>query len=165
MFPLDKFLLHGCDPRICLYLSYWKFLGFPPYEFSFSWITSFFLCLLSCFGEAWASLVAQMVRKMPAMWETRVESLGGEYPLGEKNGYPLQYSCLENRMDRGGWQATVHSVTESWPRLGDKHFDFFLQAKHVLQYPPMKGCRDGRIFSATYLELVMCQSGQKVNST
>ena len=27
---------------------------------------------------------------------------------GEKNGYPLQYSCLENSMNRGAWQATVH---------------------------------------------------------
>ena len=27
---------------------------------------------------------------------------------GEGNGYPLQYSCLENKMDRGAWQATVH---------------------------------------------------------
>ena len=32
---------------------------------------------------------------------------------GEGNGYPLQYSCLENPMDRGAWQATVHGVTES----------------------------------------------------
>ena len=30
---------------------------------------------------------------------------------GERNGYPLQYSCLENSMDRGTWQATVHGVT------------------------------------------------------
>ena len=29
---------------------------------------------------------------------------------GEGNGKPLQYSCLENRMDRGAWQATVHGV-------------------------------------------------------
>ena len=29
---------------------------------------------------------------------------------GEGNGYPLQYSCLENPMDRGAWQATVHGV-------------------------------------------------------
>ena len=34
---------------------------------------------------------------------------------GEGNGYPLQYSCLENSMDRGAWQATVHAVTK---RLG-----------------------------------------------
>ena len=33
---------------------------------------------------------------------------------GEGNGYLLQYSCLENSMDRGAWQATVHGVTESW---------------------------------------------------
>ena len=32
---------------------------------------------------------------------------------GEGNGNPFQYSCLENFMDRGGWQATVHGVTES----------------------------------------------------
>ena len=30
--------------------------------------------------------------------------------LGEGNGYPLQYSCLENSKDRGAWQATVHGV-------------------------------------------------------
>ena len=33
--------------------------------------------------------------------------------LGEGNGYPLQYSCLENPMDRGAWQATVHGVAKS----------------------------------------------------
>ena len=32
---------------------------------------------------------------------------------GEGNGNPLQYSCLENAMDRGAWQATVHGVTKS----------------------------------------------------
>ena len=36
---------------------------------------------------------------------------------GEGNGYPLQYSYLENPMDRGAWQATVHGVTESRTRL------------------------------------------------
>ena len=33
---------------------------------------------------------------------------------GEGNGYPFQYSCLENPMDRGGFQATVHRVAKSW---------------------------------------------------
>ena len=37
--------------------------------------------------------------------------------LGGGNGNPLQYSCLENRMDRGAWQATVHEFTESWTQL------------------------------------------------
>ena len=38
---------------------------------------------------------------------------------GEGNGNPLQYSCLENPMDRGAWQATVHGVTKSRTRLSD----------------------------------------------
>ena len=34
--------------------------------------------------------------------------------LGEGHGKPLQYSCLENPMDRGAWRATVHRVAKSW---------------------------------------------------
>ena len=37
--------------------------------------------------------------------------------LGEGNGNPLQYSCLENPMDRGAWWATVYRVAKSWTRL------------------------------------------------
>ena len=32
----------------------------------------------------------------------------------EGNGYPLQYSCLENPMDRGAWRSTVHVIAKSW---------------------------------------------------
>ena len=39
---------------------------------------------------------------------------GLERSPGEGNGNPLQNSCLENPMDRGAWQATVHGVTKSW---------------------------------------------------
>ena len=38
---------------------------------------------------------------------------------GEGNGNPLQFSCLENPMDRGTWQATVHVVAKSWTQLSD----------------------------------------------
>ena len=41
---------------------------------------------------------------------------------GEGNGYPPQYSGLENFMDRGAWQATVHGVAESRTRLSNFHF-------------------------------------------
>ena len=58
------------------------------------------------------SLVAQMVKNLPAMWETRVPSLVRKIPE-EENGYPLQYSRLENCMARGAWRATVHGVSES----------------------------------------------------
>ena len=47
---------------------------------------------------SWASLVAQLVRNLPATSETWVQSLGWEDPL-EGNGYPLQYSGLKNSMD------------------------------------------------------------------
>ena len=43
--------------------------------------------------------------------------LGSERPPGGGNGNPLQYSCLENPMNRGAWWATVHRVAKSWPRL------------------------------------------------
>ena len=36
---------------------------------------------------------------------------------GGGNGNPVQYSCLENSMDRGAWHATVHGVAKSWTRL------------------------------------------------
>ena len=42
----------------------------------------------------------------------------GRYP-GEGNGNSLQYSCLENPMDRGAWLATVHGITKSRIRLSD----------------------------------------------
>ena len=51
-----------------------------------------------------ASLMAQMVERLPTMFETLVQSLGWEdLSPREGNGNPLQYSCLENPMDRGAW--------------------------------------------------------------
>ena len=51
------------------------------------------------FKTFWTSLVAQTVKNLPAMQETQVRSLGRV--SGEGNDHPLQYSCLENSMDRG----------------------------------------------------------------
>ena len=42
----------------------------------------------------------------------------GRY-FGEENDYPLQYSCLENPMDRGAWWATVKGDAKSWTQLRD----------------------------------------------
>ena len=38
---------------------------------------------------------------------------------GEGNGYPLQYSCLKNPMDRRAWWATIHGIAKSWTQLSD----------------------------------------------
>ena len=54
---------------------------------------------------------------------------------GEGNGNPLQYSCLENPMDRGAWWATVHGVAKSRTRLSDYTYllTYFLpRSKHLL---------------------------------
>jgi len=48
--------------------------------------------------------------------------------VGEGNGTPLQYSCLENPMDRGAWWAAVHGVTKSQTRLSDFTFTFYFHA-------------------------------------
>ena len=42
----------------------------------------------------------------------------------EENGYPFKHSCLENPMDRGTWQATVHGVTKSWTWLSTHALTF-----------------------------------------
>ena len=55
-----------------------------------------------------------MVKNLPAKQETQVQSLGQEDSPGERNGYPLQYSCLGNSMDRGAWWATFPAVISSY---------------------------------------------------
>ena len=48
--------------------------------------------------------------------------------LGEGNGTPLQYSCLENPVDGGAWWAAVHEVVKSLTRLSDFPFTFHFHA-------------------------------------
>ena len=67
-----------------------------------------------------ASQVVLVVKNLPAnAGDIRgAGSISGSgRSLGGGHGSPLQYSCLENPMDRGAWQATVHGVTQSWTRL------------------------------------------------
>ena len=51
-----------------------------------------------------------------------------EYINGEGNGTPLQYSCLENLMDRGAWKAAVHGVAKSRTWLSNFTFTFHFHA-------------------------------------
>ena len=57
--------------------------------------------------------VAQKVKNLPAKQETRVQSLGQEGLLEKGMANPLQYSCLENPMDRRAWQVKAHRVAQS----------------------------------------------------
>ena len=64
--------------------------------------------------------MAQWVKNLPATQEMQanvsfIPGLGRSSEGG--HGNPLQYSCLENPMDRGAWRSTVHGVTQSQTRL------------------------------------------------
>ena len=63
--------------------------------------------------------VVQMVKRLPTVWETWLQSLGGEDPLEEGHGSPLQYSCLENPVDGGAWWASVHGAARNQTQLSD----------------------------------------------
>ena len=65
----------------------------------------------------WASLVTQTVKTCDAEDPGSIPGL--RRSPGEGNGNPLQYSCLENPVDRGAWRATVHEIAISWTRLSD----------------------------------------------
>ena len=67
--------------------------------------------------------MTQIVKNPPAMQETQVSSLSREDPL--EKGMTTQNSCLENSMDGGGWQATVHGATKSQKQVSDLHFTLF----------------------------------------
>ena len=65
-------------------------------------------------------LAAQRVMNLPEIQETQVQSLYQEDPLEKgMNGNQLQCSCLENSMNRGAWQATVHRIAKSQTPLSD----------------------------------------------
>ena len=74
------------------------------------------------------SLIAQLVKDLPAIQETPVPG-SGRSP-GEGNGNPLQYSCLENYMDKGAWQATVCGVERVGQDLATK---LLLLSKMILE--------------------------------
>ena len=68
-------------------------------------------------GEGWASLVARVVKNPPpkaggARDTGSIPGLGRCPGIG--NGSPIQFSCLENPMGRGAWQAIVYGVAKCW---------------------------------------------------
>ena len=106
------------------------------------------ICLVNSGGQGWGwgKLIFNIPGKVqglfllgPSNWNLRVWEVCSERKLedcyqkkpgwgrssGEGNGYPLQSSCLGNRMDRGAWRATVHGVAKSGTQLSDWTFHFF----------------------------------------
>ena len=78
------------------------------------------LFLLQIVNLVWASLIAQSVKNLPAMQETRVRFLGREDSMEKEMAIHSSNSCLENATDRGAWWATVHGVTRVGRDLATK---------------------------------------------
>ena len=68
--------------------------------------------LKATLSQYWASLMAQLVKNLPTMWETWGRSLGLRRSSGEGKGYLLQYSDLENFMDWSPWGCKESDTTE-----------------------------------------------------
>ena len=79
-----------------------------------------------------ASLVAQRVKHLPAMWETGVQFPELGRSSGGGNGNLLQYSCLENPMGRESWCRHSPCVTKSWTQLSDFTLTFTFSNKNSI---------------------------------
>ena len=90
------------------------------YPLQYSGLENSVVCIIHGVEKSWTQMsdfhicvpVAQIVKNLPAMQETGVQSLGQEDTLEKGNGNPLQYSCLENSMDGGDWLATIHGAAK-----------------------------------------------------
>ena len=71
--------------------------------------------------KAWGLHVGSVSKKSTCNAGDPGSILGSGRSSGEGNGYPLQYSCLENSMDKGAWQAIVQGVAKSSTQLSDFH--------------------------------------------
>ena len=89
--------------------------------------------------RGFASLVAQTIKE-PACnsGDLGLIPKSGRYPV-EGNGYKL-HSCLENSMDRGAWQSTVHGVANSWTQLSREELPYVQgAARRSYPMPKVKG--------------------------
>ena len=107
--------MHHIFLFICLLMDVWVVSIFWPL-----WIV--LLCKLVC-KHLFKSLLSVVLRISLGL-----ELLSCMVVLGEGNGTPLQYSCLENPMDRGAWWAAVHGVVKSWTWLSDFTFTYHFHA-------------------------------------
>ena len=93
-------------------LRTWLMLGVCVYRYTYICVCVF-ICMYVCI---WGFLGGSVVKNPPASAgerRCRFDPWVGKIPSGGL-GNPLQNFCLENPMDRGAWQATVHRVTKSW---------------------------------------------------
>ena len=86
----------------------WSVSDFPPPQWYFLHFKSEFGYKYTYIGFPGGTVVKNLLANKG---DTGLISMSGKSP-GEGNGNPLQYSCLENPMDRGAWWAIVHEITK-----------------------------------------------------
>ena len=105
---------------VCLESSHMVLIGVSLVQWKFTFLYVFwpygFLFMNCCLR---ASLLAQNGKESACNARDPGSIPGWGRSPGEGNGNPLQYSCLENSMDRGAWWATVYGVAKSQTRLSD----------------------------------------------
>ena len=69
-----------------------------------------------------------LLHMLVSIWYCQYSRFRNRYVVGEGNGTPLWYSCLENPVDGGAWWAAVHGVAKSQTRLSDFTFTFHFDA-------------------------------------
>ena len=106
---IRKILYEKCWNLAGVYVHMWR--SYIPHQTSQSWSTEQGKYVM-CFSDQEIILV---------LWYI---DYGRQQDLGEGDGTPLQYSCLENPMDRGAWWAAVHGVAKSRTQLSDFTFTF-----------------------------------------
>ena len=97
-------------------------------------ITVIFLYSYTFFTFGMGSMVVQMVKNLPAVLLTWVQSLDLEDFQEKGMATHSKYSCLENSMNRRAWQATVHGFTKCCTQLRNQHFHILYKAKYSYIY-------------------------------
>ena len=113
------------------------------------------------------SLVAQIVKNLSAYAGDRGSIPGSERSPGEGNGNPLQYSCLENSMERGSWRATVHGIAKCWHDWATNSFTSRVKRNRDINRQRIGGLLGHWNYAARYCKwwihsLYICQKLQPV---
>ena len=101
--------------RVCRQALFLKLYMSCNESFPVSTVSLYCVTYINSFSKSWASLVAQTVKNLPAMQETRIQCLSQEDAL--EKGMATHSSILAlrgNYVDRGTWWAIVHGVAKSW---------------------------------------------------
>ena len=117
---LTKPMFYFLGPYAGNFRFWWLFSCLLPFYLISCLFVFFFNSSIFVFMNLWlfSSVYLNTLRLRP----TLLMDSGLERSPGERNGYSLQYSCLENSTDRGAWRATVHGIAKSRTQLSNQHF-------------------------------------------